>query len=81
MREFKRNCYHCVYIRPRKSNLCVISKKKINDIQTFICDNYKIDTVIQRIEEAMDKKDDDGSKRLIYWLFSFVYSPFKFDLI
>lgn len=61
---FEKDCYHCVHIRPRKGNLCSILLKKVNDIHTFCCENFKVDIFIQRLEEfdqIMDKKDDEGS--------------------
>jgi hypothetical protein len=61
---FEKDCYHCVHIRPRKGNLCSVLLKKVSDIHTFCCDNFKVDIVIKHIEETMmllDKKDDEGS--------------------
>ena len=73
----KKNCYHCIYIRPKRGNMCSISKEKIANINTYFCENFKTDIFLQRMEESLDKKDDDGSKRP-YWLFN---SPFNFAFV
>lgn len=65
---YKKDCYHCVYIRPKKSNLCVILEKKISQIHDFCCNNFKIDIVIERMEEIIEKNDDEGSKRFFNYL-------------
>jgi len=77
MREFKKNCFNCIYIRPRKGNFCRVVNKKIADVQNFVCDSFNVDTWAIRLEEKMaDKKDDDGSKRLLSWLFgSLTFKP------
>jgi hypothetical protein len=63
---FKKNCYHCINIRPRKGNLCVVLRKKIEDVNSYSCNNFRVDLVIQRIEEKMlsEQSDDDGSSWL-----------------
>lgn len=74
MKEFKKNCYHCFSIRPKKDNFCVVLRTKISDIMNLYCDHFNPDTYIQKLEEANDTKNDDGSKRS-FWLFN--YLPFK----
>lgn len=83
MSDFKKkNCNHCVYIRPQKNNKCIILGKEIIDIYNLYCDNFKIDIVIQRREEELDKKDDDGSSKRFGWIFeAFNYSFFKLSLV
>ena len=77
MGEFKKNCYYCINGRPKKQNLCVVLGKKIADIHNYVCESFKADVFLQRAEEMLSKKDDDGSKRL--WFFN--YSPFKLAII
>lgn len=76
----KRNCNHCVYIRPRKGNMCTINRLHINNVNTYCCNDFKIDIWVDRMEKQQegDKKDDDGSKRP-YWLLN--YSPFNYTFI
>jgi hypothetical protein len=80
MSDFKKkSCNHCVYIRPQKDNFCVVLRTKITDIYNLYCDNFKVDIIIQRREEALDTKNDDGGSRRWWWLFN--YSHFKLALI
>ena len=66
----KIDCNHCIYIRPKKGNMCTISRLHVVDINTYSCKDFKVDIIVDRIEKMQegDKKDDDGSKRP-YWLF------------
>jgi len=64
MNKFKKNCYHCFYIRPKKDNFCAILKCKITDTLNLYCDHFNPDIVILRREEDMDENSDEGSERL-----------------
>jgi hypothetical protein len=68
MGEKKKDCYHCMFIRPLRGNYCRFVDKKVADIHSFVCNDFQVDTWIERLEENMEKKDDEGSKRL-RWLF------------
>jgi len=70
---YKEDCYHCAYLRPYKKNLCIILKEKIVQINNFCCDNFKIDLIMERMEEIIAKKDDDGSKR--FWSNYLTFKP------
>jgi len=81
MSDFKKkNCNHCIYIRPKKDNMCAVLRSKISDVYNLYCDNFKLDIIVERMENALEKKDDEGSRRLLSWLFNFNYSPFKLAL-
>lgn len=64
---YKKDCYHCSHIRPRKGNLCSILLIKIKNIHEFCCTCFDIDIHILRTEENMlnTNEDDEGSKRFI----------------
>jgi len=74
MKDIKKDCNHCVYIRPRKDNLCIILKSRITDIYNLYCDNFKVDFHMQKLEEAMNKNEDEGSKRF-FWIFNYLFKP------
>lgn len=50
MFEIKKDCYHCVHIRPNKKNLCSQSRKIIEDVHNYCCDLFKEDDWITRLE-------------------------------
>lgn len=54
--KVKKDCYHCIHIRPKRDNKCSIKQIKITDVHTFCCESFKIDTYLARVEE---KKSDE----------------------
>jgi len=70
---YKKDCYHCIYIRPYKKNFCVVLKEQITQINNFCCNNFRIDIIMERLEEIIDNKDDESSKR--YILFNYSLRP------
>lgn len=63
MSDFKKkNCNHCIYIRPKKDNMCVVLRSKISDIYNFFCDDFKLDIIVERMENSLEKKDDESKK-------------------
>jgi hypothetical protein len=58
--KHQKNCYHCFKIRPNKNNYCVILKKHIEDVHNFVCEDFTLDIVLERIEE----RDEDPEKQI-----------------
>jgi hypothetical protein len=53
--ENYKNCYYCLHIRPKKSNYCIIEKRKINDVNSYWCKYFLLDKYLLQQNE---KKGD-----------------------
>ena len=58
--KFKKDCNHCLHIRPNKNNRCVIKQIVIQDIHTFCCGDFLLDTYVITPDE---KKIDEPYKQ------------------
>jgi len=45
----KKDCFHCIRFRPRKGNVCFLTKTKINEYHSYYCDDFKDDTTISKL--------------------------------
>lgn len=56
MAELKRDCFHCINLRPFKKNKCSISKLLIVDPHNYVCNDFKVDEWLRREEEEEEQK-------------------------
>ena len=54
--KVKKDCFHCIHIRPSRKNKCIVKQILIQNVHTFSCENFKVDTYLARLEE---KKSDE----------------------
>jgi len=48
--KVKKNCYHCLHIRPKKNNKCIIKQVVIQQPHIFCCDHFLVDSYLVRLE-------------------------------
>lgn len=53
--KVKKDCYHCLHIRPRKNNRCIIKAIVIQDIHTTCCNDFLLDTYVAQDEKKIDE--------------------------
>ena len=63
-----KNCHYCLKIRPRKNNLCTISKKNIENPRSYSCEYFLVDDCAIRLDELiLSKTEDEADIRLFHF--------------
>jgi len=53
--KIQKNCYHCLHIRPKKNNRCVIKQIVIQNIHTYCCNDFLLDIYVTKDEKKIDE--------------------------
>ena len=59
----KKDCFHCINLRPFKKNMCSITKKLIEDPNNYVCDDFKEDEWLKRKEEEEQKSSKEKDNK------------------
>jgi hypothetical protein len=68
--KLKKDCYHCLHIRPNKNNRCVIKQIVIQEPHTFCCDSFLMDTYVIQDEKSLDEPYEQKNLFLEVFCFS-----------
>lgn len=67
MDNIRKDCYHCLHLRPRKNNLCSELRKNVPDIHKYTCKNFRVDNWLVENEKKIESKDDDSSSLILHF--------------